>query len=229
MINELEAIIDYEFKDKYLLENALTHSSYINEEIDKKLKNNERLEFLGDAIFDAIISEYLYKRMIDVEEGRLTKLRALVVCERSLAACGNRLGISRFIRLGRGEKNNGGRKRDSIIADAMEALIAAIYLDGGMEATREFVLTSFKATIESALSGKLHTDFKTELQECLQAKGNSDIMYKLDKQEGPDHNKTFYVSFWSNGNKLGQGRGRTKKEAEQNAAKAALEVIKVVF
>ncbi|NLY71386.1 MAG: ribonuclease III [Clostridiales bacterium] len=225
MISEIEKVINYQFRDQQLLINALTHSSYSNEELDKtSSKNNERLEFLGDAIFDAIISEYLYKLMTDVEEGRLSKLRAMIVCESSLAECGKRLGINKYLRLGRGEENNGGRERNSIIADAMEAIIGAIFLDGGIEKAREFVLNFFKPTIELALSGKLNTDFKSEIQERLQAQGVSEITYKLDKQKGPDHNKTFYVSLWADGNMLGTGEGKTKKEAEQNAAKAALEV-----
>jgi ribonuclease-3 len=225
VISEVEKIINYQFKDKELLKNALTHSSYSNEETDKtSSKNNERLEFLGDAIFDAIISEYLYKLMTDVEEGRLSKLRSKVVCESSLAKCGKHLGINKYLRLGRGEENNGGRERNSIIADAMEALIGAIFLDGGMEDARKFVLNTFEHTVELALAGKLNTDFKSEIQERLQAQGISEITYRLDKQKGPDHNKTFYVSLWANGNMLGIGEGQTKKEAEQNAAKAALEV-----
>lgn len=215
--------IGYQFRDWSLLEIALTHSSYNNEGKQETAPNNERLEFLGDAIFDVIISEHLYNRMTDVEEGRLTKFRALVVCERSLTECGNRLGICRHLRLGRGEEHNGGRSRSSIIADAMEAVIAAIYLDGGLDATRAFVLSAFEPTIEAALAGKLHTDYKTELQERLQAKGEADIVYRLDRQEGPDHNKTFYVSLWADGANIGKGQGQTKKEAEQNAAKAALE------
>ena len=225
-MNELELFeaLGYKFRDLSLLQNALTHSSYTNEEKNETISNNERLEFLGDAIFDAIISEHLYNLMTDVEEGRLTKLRAMIVCERSLAECGNRLGISRFLRLGRGEERNGGRGRTSIIADAMEAVIAAIYLDGGFDAARDFVLSALRPTIDSALDGKLQMDFKTEIQERLQSKGEVDIQYRLDRQEGPDHSKTFYISLWADGIKIGQGQGQTKKEAEQNAAKAALEV-----
>lgn len=218
-----EEVIGYRFRDSSLLETALTHSSYPNEGKQQGKANNERLEFLGDAIFDFIISEYLYQKRTDVEEGQLSKLRSLVVCEGSLAECGMRLHINRHLRLGRGEENNGGRTRPSMIADAMEAVIASIYLDGGFEAARDFILSSFHTTLEKALSGKLHMDYKTELQERLQEKGEAEILYRLDRQEGPDHQKTFYVSLWANGRKLGEGQGQTKKEAEQQAAKAALE------
>ena len=221
-------IIGYSFQDCSLLENALTHSSYSHEgrqqeSRQKSVEDNERLEFLGDSIFNAIISEYLFTRVIDVEEGKLTKLRALIVCERSLAECGKNLGIGAYLKLGRGEENTGGRYRSSIIADGMEAVIGAIYLDGGLGPAKAFVLSTFESIIERALTGKLYTDFKTEVQEYLQSKGMTEISYRLDKEEGPDHSKTFYVSLWADGNKLGQGRGSTKKEAEQNAAKAALE------
>jgi ribonuclease-3 len=226
---ELSELIGYRFKKPSLLLTSLTHSSYINESGQDIVNNNERLEFLGDAIFDAIISEYLYDKMKDVEEGRLTKLRALIVCERSLAECGNRLGINRHLRLGKGEEQNGGRYRNSIIADAMEALIAAIYLDGGLKAAKDFVLNSFKDTIDRAMSGEIHSDFKTELQEKLQAKGKPNILYQVDRQEGPDHRKTFYISLWADGEKIGQGQGKSKKEAEQNAAKSALEGNGIVF
>lgn len=226
---DLEKIIDYRFHDASLLEAALTHSSYHNEGKVAERVNNERLEFLGDAIFDLVISDHLYHQRADVEEGQLTKLRALIVCERSLAECGLRLGVNRHLRLGRGEERNGGRTRISIIADAMEAVIAAIYLDGGLDAAKDFVLNSFQSTIEEALSGKIFVDFKTELQERLQVKGAAEILYRLDHEEGPDHNKTFYVSLWADGKRIGEGRGQSKKEAEQNAAKGALEGNKGVF
>ncbi|MDD3874087.1 MAG: ribonuclease III [Methanosarcina sp.] len=221
-------IIGYSFQDRSLLENALTHSSYSHEGRQQEgrqraVEDNERLEFLGDSIFNAIISEYLFTRVVDVEEGKLTKLRALVVCERSLAECGKKLGIGAYLKLGRGEENTGGRYRSSIIADGMEAVIGAVYLDGGLGPARTFVLSTFETIIERALTGKLYTDFKTEVQEYLQSKGMTEISYRLDREEGPDHSKTFYISLWADGNKLGQGRGSTKKEAEQNAAKAALE------
>lgn len=224
-----EERIGYVFKDPSLLRKALTHSSATNETANGVVENNERLEFLGDAVFDVIISEYLYNKMADVEEGKLSKLRALVVCERSLSECGKRLGINEELRLGRGEELNGGRNRSSILADAMEAVIGAIYMDGGFDAATSFVLSAFKTTIEKALSGMLYRDFKTELQELLQARKEVEIRYLVDREEGPDHDKTFYVSLWDGERKLGEGAGKTKKEAEQNAARAALEGYGVVF
>ncbi|MGI6733927.1 MAG: ribonuclease III [Anaerovoracaceae bacterium] len=224
-----EERIGYTFKDPALLRKALTHSSATNENTNGVAENNERLEFLGDAVFDVIISEYLYHRMTDVEEGQLSKLRALVVCERSLSECGKRLRINEELRLGRGEELNGGRNRSSILADAMEAVIGAVYLDGGFEAAASFVLSAFNTTIDMALSGMLYRDFKTELQEFLQAQKEVEIRYLVDREEGPDHDKTFYVSLWDGKEKLGEGAGKTKKEAEQNAAKAALEGYGVVF
>lgn len=224
-----QAAIQYKFNDIQLLKTALTHSSYLNEgknvqrNQSKPSQNNERLEFLGDAIFDAVISETLYKRLGLVEEGALTKLRASIVCEGSLAQCGKNLSIGQHIFLGKGEENTGGRKRNSILADAMEAVIGAIYLDGGWEAAKNFVLTAFETTIEAALLGKLHSDYKTEIQEILQAKGEAAISYLIEKEEGPDHDKTFHVNLFFNGKIIGKGSGRTKKEAEQSAAKEAIE------
>lgn len=220
--SDFEEAIKYQFKNPMLLKQALTHSSFTNEGKETDAGNNERLEFLGDAFFDAVISEHLYTRMEDVEEGRMTKLRALIVCKRSLAERGRYLGIGLHIKLGKGEEHNGGRDRDSIIADAMEAVIAAVYLDGGWENVRRVVLEIFEPTIEAALSDKLHNDFKTVLQEKLQAQGITDIQYRTEREEGPDHNKTFFVGLWADGERIGAGSGGSKKEAEQNAAKAAL-------
>lgn len=224
-----ETRIGYFFRDPLLLEKALTHSSATNETDNGTGQNNERLEFLGDAVFDLIISKYLYDEMAQVEEGQLSKLRALIVCERSLAHCGRSLNINDELRLGRGEDLNGGRNRSSILADAIEAVIGAIYLDGGYDAATSFVLSTFKDTIENAMSGTLYRDFKTALQEFLQARKEADIRYCVDREEGPDHDKTFYISLWDGKAKLGEGIGKTKKEAEQNAAKAALEGYELVF
>lgn len=226
---ELKQKLPYHFQNPSLLETALTHSSYRHDGRTDARVDNERLEFLGDAIFDLVISEYLYLKMQDVEEGQLSKLRALVVCEQSLAECGMRLGINHQIRLGRGEENNGGRTRPSIIADAVEAIIASIYLDGGLVAARDFILQVFEGTLRDALSGKIHVDFKTELQERLQEKGETVLSYQLEREEGPDHNKTFFISLWVDGKKVGEGQGHSKKEAEQQAAKVALEEYEGVF
>ena len=217
------AKIGYSFTDPSLLENALTHSSYCHEGKHNGFPDNERLEFLGDSVFNAVIGEHLYKRAEDVEEGRLTKLRALIVCEGSLAECGIRFDIGSYLKLGKGEEQNGGRSRNSIIADAMEAVIGAVFLDGGWDKARDFILAAFSQTIEKALAGRIHIDFKTEIQEKLQVNGEKEIRYRIDREEGPDHQKTFFASLWADGEKLGAGSGKSKKEAEQNAAKAALE------
>lgn len=218
-----EETIQYSFKDKSLLEKALTHSSYCRENGVEIKNNNERLEFLGDAFFDAIISTELYKRLEKVDEGKLTKTRALIVCEKSLAAVAVKLEIGQYLNMGKGEANSGGRERESILADAVEAVIGAIYLDGGYEEAVRFVSREFRNTIEDALAGKLFADYKTQVQEVLQKRGQKTVIsYKLDKATGPDHDKTFYVHLVCNGKTLGSGCGKSKKEAEQNAAKAAL-------
>ena len=220
---EFEKKIGYTFQDINFLERALTHSSY-NKEKNTKHKDNERLEFLGDAFFDAIISVELFNRMGQVTEGKLTKTRALIVCEQSLAQVWRDLQIGKHINMGHGEESAGGRKKDSILADAMEAIIGALYLDGGYEAARDFVVKAFEETIEKAVAGKLFSDYKSEVQELLQKKGHTvNITYEIDKEEGPAHDKTFYVHLECNGKTLGTGVGKSKKEAEQNAAKATLE------
>ena len=221
--SEFQKKIGYKFNDEALLKKALTHGSYVNEKGEGKDKNNERLEFLGDAFFDAVISEELYGRLDGVEEGTLTKLRALVVCEKSLASCGRLIGIGEYVLLGRGEENTGGRDKDALIADALEAVIGAVYLDGGYGAVRDVVLRTFASRIDEAISGKLKSDYKTALQETLQAAGEFGISYRLAKEEGPDHDKVFYINLFSAKKLIGKGQGKSKKEAEQNAAKDALE------
>ncbi len=222
--HDFEKIIAYSFQDKMLLEKALTHSSYCREHGVESKDSNERLEFLGDAFFDAVISEELYKRLEKVDEGKLTKTRALIVCEKSLASVALRLGVGNFLNLGKGEEHSGGRKRESILADALEAIVAAIYLDGGFEAMRQFVAREFASAIEDALAGKLFADYKTQVQEVLQKRGkNTKIRYVTDREEGPDHDKTFYVHLVCDGETMGRGSGKTKKEAEQNAARETLE------
>lgn len=222
---DLENSLKYVFKDKGLLRNALTHSSYIKEGRECYYKNNERLEFLGDAFFDAIISEELYKRLDHSEEGRLTKLRAQIVCERSLADVARGFKIGNYMLMGKGEEHTGGRDRSSILADAMEAIIGAVFMDSGYDEARRLVLCAFKNTIDEALAGRGVADYKTAIQEKLQAVGRdrTDIQYVLEREDGPDHNKTFYVNLVCNGRMIGMGKGSTKKEAEQNAARQALE------
>lgn len=220
---EFENVIGYSFQNPEYLDRALTHSSY-NKEMKTHHMDNERLEFLGDAFFDAIISVELFRRMGHVTEGKLTKTRAQVVCERSLAETARRLNVGKYINMGHGEDSAGGRRKDSILADAMEAIIGAIFLDGGYEAAQKFVVSAFDETIEKAAAGKLFFDYKSEIQELLQAKGRAvNITYEIDREEGPAHDKTFYVRLVCNGQVLGRGSGKSKKEAEQNAARAALE------
>lgn len=218
--------IGYQFKNWEYLKHALTHSSFINESKLEYSANNERLEFLGDALFDAVISDCLFHRLSHEEEGLLTKTRAVIVCERSLMECGLRVGIGNFLRLGKGEEQSGGRNRTSILADAMEAVIGAIYLDGGWEAVQQVILRLFHDTIEEAVGGKLYSDYKTELQEKLQARGEVSIHYEIEREEGPDHSKTFYVKLLTDGKEVGHGAGRSKKEAEQHAAQTALETMR---
>ena len=220
---DLQQKIGYRFKDETLLRKALTHGSYIKDKKERCDRNNERLEFLGDAFFDAIVSEELYNRLGHVEEGALTKLRALVVCEKSLARHARQMEIGKYLFLGKGEECTGGRNREALLADALEAVIGAVVLDGGYEAARYVVLNIFKDRIDDAVSGRLNDDHKTALQEKLQAAGETRISYVVDREEGPDHDKTFYVNLLCAGELLGSGRGKSKKEAEQNAAKEALE------
>lgn len=221
---EFEKKIGYTFQDRQLLDKALTHSSYVKENGQSRLNDNERLEFLGDAFFDAVIGEALYRALPQAEEGTLTKMRASIVCEKSLARAGRRLGIGRHMLFSRGEEKCGGRDRASILADAMEAVIGAIYLDGGYEQAKAFVLEIFKEDLQDAGRGKLsNRDYKSELQEQLQANGILNIRYVLEKEEGPDHDKTFSVRLDIRGEAAGRGTGKSKKLAEQNAAKDAIE------
>jgi ribonuclease III len=223
--SKLESLTGYHFRDGSLLKTALNHSSYINECRIRDENSNERLEFLGDAIFDAVISEYLFNRLEHSEEGELTKKRAAIVRESSLAECANKLGLGDFLMLGKGEENTGGRHRKSILADAMEAVIGAIYVDGGYNAAKQFILTAFSETIESVTAGERCIDFKTAIQERLQTNGDVAISYIIEKEEGPDHNKIFYVKLEACGGVMGRGSGKNKKEAEQNAAKDALKAL----
>ena len=221
---ELEQRIGYTFRTKRLLETALTHSSYSREHDMEHYKCNERLEFLGDAFLDAIAGLALYEKMPRVQEGVLSKTRSLVVCEKSLEQVGRNIKIGDYIDLGAGEEKTGGRDKTSIIADATEALIGAIFLDGGYEAASDFVLREFAKLLREAAAGKLVSDYKTALQEILQRDGKKhDIVYRIDKTEGPDHNKIFFVTLVLEGNDMGSGKGKNKKEAEQRAAKATLE------
>ncbi len=221
MIKDLEAAIGYRFHNISLLQNALTHSSYANERWHNSLLSNERLEFLGDSVLGMLVAEYLYRNFPDRPEGELTRMRADMVCEKTLAAAANRICLGTHLLLGHGEEQGGGRSRDSILADAMESVIAASFLDGGLEAAlkivQQFILVEVPVT-------KLHNvDYKTQLQELVQQKKNQVLSYALVGQSGPDHDKQFDVEVSLNGKVVGKGSGRSKKRAEQDAARAAIE------
>ena len=224
-IKEFEQKIGYQFQNRNYLETALTHSSF-NREKNTKHQDNERLEFLGDAFFDAVISVELYERLKHVTEGKLTKTRASIVCESALAQVARDYELGSYLNLGHGEDTGGGRHKDSILADSMEAVIGAIYLDGGYQAMQNFVKKSFSRMIDQAIDGKLFSDYKSEVQEILQGKGKPvTIAYETDREEGPAHDKTFFVHLSCNGEIMGKGIGKSKKEAEQNAAKQTLEML----
>ena len=218
-IDEFEKKIEYDFKNREYIQIALTHSSFANEH--KQFKYNERLEFLGDSVLGLVISDYLFNERKDLPEGKLTKLRANVVCEESLSRVAKKLDVGNFLFLGKGEKICGGRERDSILADATEAIIAAIYLDGGIECAKEFILSNLRDVISNTVDGNIFRDYKTILQEIIQKK-NGKLSYRLVEENGPDHNKEFEMVVKSGHTILGQGRGRNKKEAEKEAAKNAL-------
>ena len=227
-IREFEDKIGYKFQKRELLERALTHSSY-NRKKNTKHQDNERMEFLGDAFLDAIISVQLFARMSDVTEGKLTKTRALIVCEKALAEVAHNYNLGKYMNLGPGEDSAGGREKDSILADAMDAVIGGIFLDGGYEEAEQFVTHAFSEIIERAVTGKIFSDYKSEVQEVLQSKGTPVfISYIIDREEGPAHDKTFYVHLECGGKIMGRGAGKSKKEAEQKAAKQALETLRGV-
>ncbi|MCI8599014.1 MAG: ribonuclease III [Lachnospiraceae bacterium] len=215
----LEKKIGYQFQDKSLLKQALCHSSYANEHHWDRLKNNERLEFLGDAVLELATSEFLYKNYPKMPEGEATRTRASIVCEQTLALCARELGLGKWLFLGKGEELTGGRERDSVTSDAMEALLGAIYLDGGFANAKEFVKNFILNDIEHK---KLFYDSKTILQETIQGETEGELHYKLVKEEGPDHNKRFTVEAYLGEIVIGTGSGRTKKAAEQEAAYYAL-------
>ena len=214
-LQELQNRIGYTFEKEGLLRQALTHSSYANEKHMKKHSDNERLEFLGDAVLEIISSEFLYKEYPDKPEGELTKLRASIVCEPTLALCTKDIALGEYLLLGKGEDQTGGRGRKSILSDALEAVIGAIYLDGGFANAKEFIHRFILNDMEHK---KLFYDSKTILQEIVQGHTDETLTYVLLKEEGPDHNKSFEVSAMLDGQEIGRGIGRTKKSAEQRAA-----------
>ena len=215
----LEKRIGYNFNDKMLLKQAITHSSYTNEQKINKYGHYERLEFLGDAVLELVSSEFLYQTHPEMNEGKMTKLRASLVCEQSLAQCARQLNLGAYLLLGNGEDLTGGRERDSILSDAWEAVIGAMYLDGGFTSAKEFVLKYVLTDIEHK---KLFYDSKTILQELIQNNYKKTLHYVLLSEEGPDHNKIFVVQAFMDETPLMTGSGRTKKAAEQNAAYQSL-------
>ncbi len=221
-LSELMDKINYQFKDINLLKNALTHSSYANEKTIKKYKDNERLEFLGDAVLELTSSDYIYKNYSNMNEGQMTRLRASIVCEPTLAICARAIGIDNFIMLGKGEELTGGRKRDSIVSDACEAVIGAIYLDGGFANAKEFVKSFILNDLESK---QLFYDSKTILQEVVQA-AHKEVVYEIIGESGPEHDKDFIASAKVNGMFHVTAKGHTKKRAEHHAAYEALVELK---
>ncbi len=218
---ELKGI--YRFKNEQLFELARTHTSYANEKKAGKKESNQRLEFLGDSVLSIIISDYIYKNYSHLPEGSLTKIRAEVVCEKSLYEIAKTIGIGEYLLLGKGEEKADGRKKVSILADATEAVLGAIYLDSNLDTARRAFMPLLEPRIIQAASKEGKKDYKTTFQEFVQQNGQVDITYKTVKESGPDHNKTYDVELFVNGEKMGSGKGKTKKEAEQMAAKDALE------
>ena len=223
MIKDLEAAIGYRFKNISLLQNALTHSSYANERWHNSLLSNERLEFLGDAILGMTVAKYLYQTFPDRPEGELTRMRADMVCEQTLAKVAARIELGKHLLLGNGEEQGGGRKRNSILADAVESVIAASYLDGGLEAAQQFIEKFI--LVEVPVTRLHNADYKTALQELVQQKKNQVLTYTLIGESGPDHDKKFEVEVKLNGKVVGTGSGSSKKRAEQAAAQKAIEAL----
>lgn len=220
-LEAVENTIGYKFKNKSYLQTALTHSSYVNEH--KSTKDNERLEFLGDSVLGLIVSNYIFAYKSSLKEGELTKIRSIIVCEKSLMHIAEKLNIGQHIKLGKGEKISGGAKRASILADAVEALIAAIYLDSDFDTVSKFVLNWLGDTIKNALDNKKNDDYKSKLQEEVQKVRGRTLRYELIAMKGPDHERIFTIGVYCDNNLIGTGKGHSKKEAEQLAAKDALQ------
>ena len=222
-MKSLEEKLGYTFQDKSLLENALTHSSCANES-KGRLHSNERLEFLGDSLLGMVVAEHLYRNHPDLPEGELTRTRAALVCEESLVEVAHDLGLGDYLKLGKGEEAGGGRTRPSIRADAVEAVLAAVYLDGGIGSARKIIQKYILSREIEGLNSQ--RDYKTALQELIQRESGQSLKYRLTGSEGPDHDKRFFVEVDLNGQPVGAGKGRSKKEAEQMAAKAAIAKLK---
>lgn len=224
-MEQLQQRLHYHFKNDRFLHTALTHSSFANEHKHVPTEYNERLEFLGDSVLSLMVSEYLYTNYCGLPEGDLTKIRAGVVCEQSLFQFAKEINLGNCLLLGKGEENTNGRERMSVLADAFEALIAAVYLDGGLKATKSVFMPVLKGAIMQAASGKLNKDYKTIFQEIVQKNKEEEISYVLVDEQGPDHDKRFFVEIHLNSNVIGKGEGHSKKEAEQMAAKQVLELM----
>lgn len=223
MLTKLEQGLGYTFRNKALLENALTHSSYANENRERHLPDNERLEFLGDSILGFVVAEYLYRNFPEKPEGELTRIRADLVCERNLAEAAATIELGSYLLLGHGEEQGGGRKRDSIVSDAMESVIAASFMDGGFTAAKEIIDRLILSNIPKGRPRNF--DYKTAFQELVQRKKDQQIHYELTGESGPDHDKHFEVEVLLNGKAVGHGVGSSKKRAEQAAAEAAIEAL----
>ena len=223
-IEELEERIGYDFKDPNLLLTALTHSSYANESRNT-ISDNERLEFLGDAVLGMVIADYLYEMFGKYKEGDLTKIRASIVSEGSLAEIARSIELGRFLYLGKGEANTGGRDRDSVLADAVEAIIGAVYLEAGLKQAVDLIIRLFTPIMNKSFEGRGFQDYKTNLQEELQKDSDREIVYRVVAERGPDHAKEFVVEVYHDNKAIGTGKGKSKKEAEQRAAREALEKI----
>lgn len=221
-IKELEEKLQINFSNKIVLENSITHSSYANQK--SNVDYNERLEFLGDSVLQLTISEYLYLNNKNKSEGELTRIRALIVCENSLHEIAQRWQLGKYIRMSKGEELTGGRTRVSILADCVEAIIAAIYIDAGFEKVKSFIIDNFKDTINKAINNEIIMDYKTKLQEAMQQNGEISIVYNLVKHEGPPHRRKFFTEVVIADKVKGKGVGYSKKESEQNAAKQALDL-----
>lgn len=222
-MQQLEKNLEYKFNNISFLKNALTHSSYANE-VRNGITSNERLEFLGDSVLSIIVSDYIFKNFPNLPEGQLTKLRASLVCEKSLCGFSRELELGKYLLLGKGEEKGGGRERDSILADAFEAVLAAMYLDGGYEVAKKHALRFVLREIEHP-EDDVFKDYKTVLQEIIQRNPEETVIYALVDQKGPDHDKIFTVEVKLNSNTIGKGSGKSKKQAEQMAAKQALELM----
>lgn len=222
-MNLLEKSLDYKFNNIELLKNALIHSSYANE-VRGNTHSNERLEFLGDSVLSVIVAEHIYHKYPNMPEGELTRLRASLVCEKSLCAFSRELHIGEYLKLGKGEDKNGGRERDSILADAFEAVLAAIYLDGGMHAAKKHIMNTVLRDLKHH-DDDTFKDYKTTLQEIIQRNPEESVSYVLIGESGPDHDKQFTVAVQLNSNVIGTGSGKSKKQAEQMAARQALKLM----